>query len=177
MFNLWETARMSWTDPTTGEEAYVLGASFVGTPAYSYARGKYGAYGVTALNPDVMDLYVETVEENKYLYDGEWHEIEEYEETIKVRFWWDETLKVRMTRNGVLINNKEILEGVALDTIPFTTREIFEQDDAGKVYSLASAHDIRLRGVKEVGGEFNDRPSSNFFRVFTNIAEKKDSGI
>jgi acyl-homoserine lactone acylase PvdQ len=58
----WYPLRMSWIDPTTKERTFVSGASIVGSPAYTYGRTPYLAFGVTALNPDVIDLYTETIE-------------------------------------------------------------------------------------------------------------------
>jgi penicillin amidase len=64
----------------------MAGASFVGTPAFSYARTEYAAFGCTAINPDTIDLFSETIKDGKYLYDNEWHEVTTYDEVIKVRF-------------------------------------------------------------------------------------------
>lgn len=39
-------------------------------PFFSYARSKHLSWGATALNPDVIDIFVEKVEGDKYFYDG-----------------------------------------------------------------------------------------------------------
>ena len=74
------------------------GGSFVGTPTFTYGKTPFGAYGGTALNPDTIDVFVELVKEEngvEMYYDGvegAYREYEVIEETIKVRFWFDQTL-------------------------------------------------------------------------------------
>ena len=41
----------------------MLGGSFVGLPHFMYSRTPFASFGATALNPDVMDLFVEDVKE------------------------------------------------------------------------------------------------------------------
>ena len=41
------------------------------------------------------------------------------------------------------------MEGVAADITPFVSRELFSTDNSGRVYSMASVHDVRLKTVKE----------------------------
>jgi hypothetical protein len=61
-----------------------------------------------------------------------------------VRFGFDVTVKVQMTRNGVLID-KNIVEGVASDFVTFIDPATFTADDTDKVYSMASAFDNRIK--------------------------------
>lgn len=70
MSNLFYSVRLSWKDPLANDKAYIAGANLVGTPSMFYGRSAYGAFGCTAINPDVTDLFSETIEGNKYLYDG-----------------------------------------------------------------------------------------------------------
>ena len=65
MQQTWYLTRVSWnaTDPETGEEykTYLMGASFVTQPSFTYARSPFGSIGVTSLNPDISDLFAEKV--------------------------------------------------------------------------------------------------------------------
>jgi acyl-homoserine lactone acylase PvdQ len=54
-----------------------------------YGRSAYGAFGCTAINPDVLDLFSETIKDGQYFYDGTWHGLEMQEEIIKVRFGFE----------------------------------------------------------------------------------------
>ena len=61
--------RLTWNETNSdGEEykTYMIGATFVGVPQFLYARTPEAAWGVTAIFPDAMDLYVEQVEGNKF---------------------------------------------------------------------------------------------------------------
>ena len=104
--------------------------------------------------------------------------MEEYEETIKVRFWFDQTVKVQLTRNGVIID-KDMMDGVAADITPFVSRELFAQDKThgDRVYSMASAHDVRLKGVREVDGEdWIGHAPFEFGNVAKKFAERQTDG-
>lgn len=74
----WYLSRLSWKNGTE----FIAGGSTPGFPLFTYARTKYIAWGVTAVNPDISDLFVEKVDGDKYFYEGEWHKFKTIEETI-----------------------------------------------------------------------------------------------
>ena len=84
-------------------------------PCFTYGKSRKVAWGATALNPDISDLFREKIEGNKYFYEGEWHDLKIINETIKVRFGSDIHIQFKQTANGVVMNplNKE-QEDVAL---------------------------------------------------------------
>jgi len=55
-----------------GDGHFIAGGSNIGLPVFSYGRSRHLAWGATALNPDNSDLFVEKVEGDKFLYDGQW---------------------------------------------------------------------------------------------------------
>ena len=63
--------RLRWnsTDSYTGEEfrASLVTASVVGTTILTHGRSDNIAWGITAINPDITDLYVEYLREDRYL--------------------------------------------------------------------------------------------------------------
>jgi acyl-homoserine lactone acylase PvdQ len=61
--SMWYTIRLGWNDPTTGERTGITGGSLVGSPAFTFGRTPYVSWGTTAVNPDVIDLYVETIKD------------------------------------------------------------------------------------------------------------------
>lgn len=81
-----------------------------------FARTPFVSWGITALYPDVMDLFVEEVDEVKQTYfdaqTGKHEPFETIEETIKVRLGSDVTVIHKVTRNGVLIQG-DMLNGSA----------------------------------------------------------------
>jgi penicillin G amidase len=82
------------------------------------------SWGLTAINPDVSDVYVEKIKENLYLSaNDEWVQVDTKTETIKVRFGSDVELPLRFTRNGVVITD-ELLDGAAHDLVPWVSKDI-----------------------------------------------------
>jgi len=49
--------RLTWQE--NGEEFFLSGGSTPGSPLLTYTQTKNCAYGATAINPDIMDVYVE----------------------------------------------------------------------------------------------------------------------
>jgi acyl-homoserine lactone acylase PvdQ len=54
MQSKWYLTRLSW-----GADHYIAGGTAVGFPLFLYSRSKNVAYGATAINPDISDLFVE----------------------------------------------------------------------------------------------------------------------
>jgi acyl-homoserine lactone acylase PvdQ len=44
-----------------GDGFFISGGAIPGLPILTYARAKFVAWGVTALNPDCTDLFVEKI--------------------------------------------------------------------------------------------------------------------
>jgi|LakMenE01Jun11ns_1017448.scaffolds.fasta_scaffold8898041_2 acyl-homoserine lactone acylase PvdQ len=62
-------------------------------PYFTYLKTPFLAGGVTSMNPDVADIFVEEVKDGKYLSsDGAWKDVKSYSEVIKVRFGSDVNL-------------------------------------------------------------------------------------
>lgn len=81
MHTTWYMSSLSWqqTDIESHEteRASMLIAAVVGTVTFSHCRSKIVAFGVTAINPDVMDLFVETLDDDKYMIDdNKWVDIQ-----------------------------------------------------------------------------------------------------
>ena len=79
----WYAARISWNETTIEEtetgpveksyRTYIAGHSVLGLPIFSHMKTPFVAGGLTALNPDSMDLFLEEVKDEKYLSsEGTW---------------------------------------------------------------------------------------------------------
>jgi acyl-homoserine lactone acylase PvdQ len=71
-------AAIHWKENLEGDDSetnggFLLGGSLPGLPFFSYGRSGGYSWGATALNPDNSDLYVEKIDGDKYLFDGQWH--------------------------------------------------------------------------------------------------------
>jgi penicillin amidase len=87
----------------------VVGSSFPGAPGVIIGHNDRIAWGVTNLNPDVQDLFIERINPenpNQYAFQGEWHDMEIVREVIEVA-GRDEpvVVDVRITRHGPIIND------------------------------------------------------------------------
>lgn len=86
----------------------VSGFSFAGVPAVIVGHNADIAWGVTNVNPDVQDLYLERINPenpNQYQVNGEWVDMETREETIHIAGGESETITVRQTRHGPLLSD------------------------------------------------------------------------
>lgn len=87
----------------------VVGASFPGVPGVVIGHNDRIAWGVTNVNPDVQDLFVEKVNPenpNQYEYQGRWEDMEIVREEIRVAGQEEpEVVFARITRHGPIIND------------------------------------------------------------------------
>ena len=86
----------------------VVGFSIPGIPAVVIGHNGRIAWGVTNLFTDTQDLFVETLDDARnparYRFRGEWRDLELVKEKIEVKGEKPETLVVRLTGHGPLIN-------------------------------------------------------------------------
>lgn len=117
----------------------VIGATFPGIPGVFIGRNEHIAWGATSLSPDVVDLYIETFEDEtslRYRAGGGWEEAESTEEVIKVFPGRKVRHQVISTRRGPLIARKGN-KGLALKWVGHDP----ENDSAGCFVRLGLAKD------------------------------------
>lgn len=85
-------------------DRFVRGASFPGAPGVVFGQNNDVAWTFTNAMADTMDLFVERIEGDRYLFEGEWRELEQREEVIAVRGGPPERLVVRETHHGPIVN-------------------------------------------------------------------------
>ncbi|HEY3367437.1 MAG TPA: penicillin acylase family protein [Symbiobacteriaceae bacterium] len=84
----------------------VIGVTFPGIPGIMIGHGRDMAWGVTNLNPDVQDIFVEKVNPatpDLFLYRGAWEKATHFREEIKVRGGQTVVHEVMVTRHGPVI--------------------------------------------------------------------------
>lgn len=89
-------------------EQNVSGVIFAGIPGIILGHNESIAWGVTNVNPDVQDLYIETPNpENPYQfkYDGQWEDAKVRQEPIHVKDSETIDFEVVETRHGPIISN------------------------------------------------------------------------
>jgi penicillin amidase len=104
----------------------VSGFTFSGVPGVVIGHNAKVAWGFTNLAPDVTDFYLEQVDDDSYLRDGEQVPLEQRTETLKVAGGADVTLNVRSTVHGPILS----------DVVP----SIAEAGDQSAVRGVAQAN-------------------------------------
>lgn len=148
MQTTWYLTRLRWntTDAATGEvyRASLVAATVIGTTMITHGRSEFMAWGVTAINPDVIDLYVEYIRDDHYLSTNKtWEPLKYRYETIKVRGGEDVEIELKFTRNGVVIP-MDLIDGQAHDLVPWISADTFKNpliDGKQTVYALANVWD------------------------------------
>ncbi|HYW81766.1 MAG TPA: penicillin acylase family protein, partial [Spirochaetia bacterium] len=121
MPSIWEEVDLycSAQDAQMGKRAgaafHVRGFTFAGTPGVVVGHNDRIAWGVTNVNPDVQDLYIERINPenpNQYEVNGRWVDMKIHREEIRV-LHQDEPVIVlaRETRHGPLITDQEAFAG------------------------------------------------------------------
>jgi penicillin G amidase len=86
-------------------DRFAWGAIPPGGPGLFMGQNNDVAISVTNTMPDVMDLFVERIEDGRYLFRDEWLPVETIEEEIAVRGRDDpERLEIRFTHHGPIVN-------------------------------------------------------------------------
>jgi penicillin G amidase len=84
---------------------FARGASLPGVPGISMGQTNDIAFSFTNAMADVMDLFVERIDGERYEFEGEWRPLEVVEEEIGVKgASAPERLEVRLTRHGPIVN-------------------------------------------------------------------------
>ncbi|MGA2112226.1 MAG: penicillin acylase family protein [Anaerolineales bacterium] len=86
----------------------VVGFTFAGAPGVIIGHNDQIAWGVTNVNPDVQDLYIEKINPSnpdQYQVNGKWVDMTLVKETIHVAGGKDVPLTVRYTRHGPIVSD------------------------------------------------------------------------
>lgn len=82
----------------------VAGFSFSGLPGIVIGHNADVAWGFTNLTTDVADLFIESVDGDRYWYDDAWHDMVLREETLRVAGGDDVQITVRETGHGPIVS-------------------------------------------------------------------------
>jgi penicillin amidase len=86
-------------------DRFVRGASLPGIPGVQYGQNNDVCWTFTNVMADVQDLFVERIEGERYLFEGEWRPLETVREEIVVKGRdQPEILEVRITHHGPIVN-------------------------------------------------------------------------
>jgi penicillin amidase len=98
---------------------HVAGVTLPGTPFVIVGHNQHIAWGFTNSGADVQDVYIETIENEKFrAADGSWQPLEHAKEPIHVRGGQDVELDISLTRHG------DVLTPVITPLYPQETRQL-----------------------------------------------------
>jgi penicillin G amidase len=83
----------------------VSGFTFAGMPGVMIGHNRDIAWGMSNLDPDVSDLYLEKITGKTYLYDGRQVPLAERDEVIRIAGHSSKLITVRSTRHGPLLSD------------------------------------------------------------------------
>jgi penicillin amidase len=86
----------------------VMGFSFAGVPGVIVGHNDHIAWGVTNVDPDVQDLFMERInpdDPNQYLVNEHWVDMDTRDETIQVAGGEPVTITIRSTRHGPIVSD------------------------------------------------------------------------
>ena len=92
---------------TSADGANIIGVTIPGIPSIILGRNDHIAWGFTNTGPDTQDLVIEEVNPDapsQYRTPQGWQDFTTREETIRVRLGENETLTIRETRNGPVLD-------------------------------------------------------------------------
>ena len=137
----------------------VAGATLPGIPGVIIGHNARVAWGLTNLEADVQDLYLEETDpadRGRYFHAGGWHQFDVRSETIRVRGGPDVALPIRSSVHGPIVT--DVLRGAATLSSPAvalrwtgldpgdTTSEAFAGFDTAANWKEFLAAASRLRG-------------------------------
>ncbi|HIW63286.1 MAG TPA: penicillin acylase family protein [Candidatus Stackebrandtia excrementipullorum] len=111
----------------------VTGFGFSGVPGIMIGHNASMAWGFTNLGPDVTDFYVERIENDSYLVDGEWRPMKVETEVIAVAGAEPVEIRIRSTEHGPIMSDND----AALAQLAEETGTSQEANGDGTGYALA----------------------------------------
>lgn len=106
------------------------GFTIPGVPLVILGHNQHIAWGITNLDPDVQDLYIEKLDNrqnpSQYEFDGKWFKLDTISETIPVKGSQPVDIKIFLTRHGPIINlGTEKEEPLALRWAIYEEKPVF----------------------------------------------------
>ena len=155
------------------------GASMAGLPGIYMGQNDDVAWTFTNTVADVQDLFIERIEGDRYLFEGEWVPVEEREEEIRVKGRVrPHSLTVRATHHGPIVNEalgSDSAEPLALSWVslrePTAHTGMFEVLDALSGEDLVAC--LREHSTPVSNMIWADRGGSIGFRVIGRLPQRR----
>ena len=129
---------------------FARGASLPGVPGVSMGQTNDVAFSFTNAMADVMDLFVERIDGDRYEFEGEWRQLDYVVEQIAVRGSEPQRHEVRLTHHGPIVNEalgSDVAEPLALrwtvldmPSISEANVEVLEPKSGPELVEMLSVH-------------------------------------
>lgn len=86
------------------KDKYAIGFAIPGVPSVAIGRNNYYSQGFTLINSDVADFYEETIQNGKYLYDGQYIDLKTRTEVFKIKGCDPLVQEIQYTHHGPLLD-------------------------------------------------------------------------
>ena len=139
------------------EGRFVRGASLPGLPGVYMGQNDDVCWTFTNVMPDVQDLFIERIEDDRYLFEEEWLPLEVVREEIPVKGrTHPELLEVRSTHHGPIVN-----EALGADDAEPLALRWLTIDEPTAFSGMFELHGIRSGGDLVARLEGHVAPASN----------------
>jgi penicillin amidase len=141
-------------------EYNVRGVTLPGVPFVIIGFNEHLAWGLTNSQIGVTDFYLETVEGDRYLFRGEWRQLQRVEEVIRVKGQGERRITVNLTVHGPLFSY-----GGLHVALKWTGNSGFNYDGSGVTREAIAAYKVmRAKGYRDLleALRYWDVPSQNW---------------
>ena len=142
------------------KEYNVRGVTLPGVPFVIIGFNEHLAWGLTNSQIGVTDFYLETVEGDRYLFKGEWRQLQRVEEVIRVKGQGERRITVNLTVHGPLFSY-----GGLHVALKWTGNSGFNDDGSGVTREAIAAYKVmRAKGYRDLleALRYWDVPSQNW---------------
>jgi len=162
----------------------VTGVMFAGEPFIVAGHNEKIAWGMTNMFVDDIDLFSETInpeDTSQYLFNGEWKDMLERTEQIKIRGGSTDTFIIRSTHRGPVISE---LKNTGKESVSMQWSGLDESNEIKAVFLLNKASDwndfkTALSGFRTINQNFIYADTDGNIGMFSGggIPIRKDNGI
>ena len=177
-----------WSGPTSWYEAHVnseegmnmMGGLFPGSPLVNHGHNPELGWSFTSNSPDLVDIYeleMNPENQNQYMFDGKWLELEMKEAKIKVKIWgpfkWTVKRKVYKSIHGPVLKQPHGTYAIRYSGIHEmrTIEQFYRMNKSTNIKEFKSAMSMQALPMYNTG--YADK-EGNLFYVYNAMIPKRN---
>ena len=179
-----------WSGPTAWYEAHIhsedglnmTGGLFPGSPLINHGHNENIGWSFTSNSPDLIDIYelqINPLNENQYLYDGEWKNLDSREIKLKMKifgpFKWTVKKKVYKSIHGPVLKQSHGTYAIKYAGINEmrTVEQFYRMNKSKNMKEFKSAMEMQALPMYNTG--YADK-EGNIFYVYNALIPKRSKG-